>query len=131
MEYEPILGISPASFLGNFGGYIAAIREILEPQLGDDPGQFETVQQRAEFEAGVIAAQNWLVERWGMHYPCPVCRNVEWTVSEIGPAFRPSGFLSFDVTCGYCGNTMQVVPGNAPMQEPRYAPDEQLQFPQK
>jgi hypothetical protein len=117
----------PAAFLGDFAGYIEKVREELEAHYGDDAGQFTSVPERAEAEAPFIAARNWLVERWGEHFPCPVCKNVEWMVSGVGPAIRPPGFLSFSVTCGYCANTMQVIPGYAELQAPRL-PD-QLQFP--
>jgi hypothetical protein len=119
---------SPSEFKGNFQGYIERLREILEPTYGEDSGPFQTVADRAEAEAQYYAARNWLVERWGDHSPCPICQNVEWTVSWVAPAIRPAGFLSFYVTCGYCGNAMQVVPGNAPMDAPRFA-GEQLHFP--
>ncbi|MGC1166623.1 MAG: hypothetical protein WA862_10995 [Solirubrobacterales bacterium] len=119
----------PSAFLGNFGGFIEVVRKDLEEQYGDDAGQFESVAQRAEAQAPIVAAQGWLIERWGDHFPCPVCENVEWTVSEVGPAFRPTGYLSFHVTCGYCGNTMQVVPGIVSLEAPRRE-DKQLHFPE-
>lgn len=128
MADQPASQIAPSAFPQNFRGYITSIQEELEAEYGDDAGPFESVAQRAEIEAQFVAARNWLVERWGEHFPCPVCRNVEWTMSEVGPAPRPAGYLSFHVTCGYCGNTMQVVPGNAPMDAPRLH-DEQLHFP--
>jgi hypothetical protein len=128
MADQPTSERSPSAYVGNFHGYIESIQEELEAEYGDDAGAFESVAQRAEVEAQFVAARNWLVERWGERFPCPVCRNVEWTMSEVGPALRPAGYLSFHVTCGYCGNTMQVVPGNAPMDAPRL-PDEQLHFP--
>lgn len=112
----------PAGYLGNFGGYVEQVEKDLENHFGDDPGVFETVQERAEARAPFFAAQAWLVERWGEHYPCPACQNIEWMVSEIGPASRPAGFLSFVVTCGYCGNTMEVVPGRAVQSAPVYGP---------
>ena len=110
--------LSPAAFLGNFHGYIAHIQQDLEAQFGDDAGDFDSVPERAQREAEFIAARNWLVERWGSHFPCPVCRNVQWVVSEVGPALRPAGFFSFHVTCGYCANSMQVVPGRASQNTP-------------
>jgi hypothetical protein len=128
MADQPISQTSPSAFPRNFRGYIASIQEELEAEYGDDADGFESVADRAETEAQFIAAQNWLVERWGEHYPCPVCQNVEWTVSGVGMALRPAGFLNFYVTCGYCGNTMQVVPGRAEQQAP-HRPD-QLQFPE-
>ena len=118
----------PADFLGNFAGYIARIQEDLETQFGDDAGQFDSVTERAEAQAPFIAAQNWLVEKWGESYPCPVCRNVEWTVSDISPTILPAGFLGFYVVCGYCANAMQVVPGYAELEAPRL-PDQQLELP--
>ncbi len=120
---------SPSEFRGNFGGYIERIQRELEDRYGDDAGNFETVVERAQAQAPYVAARNWLVERWGEFYPCPVCRNVEWTVSDVATATRPQGYLTFSVICGYCGNAMQVVPGFAEMDEPRLPPQEELQLP--
>ncbi len=119
----------PSDFLGNFIGYIAAIQERLEAEYGDDAGDFESVPDRALAEAQFIAAQNWLTERWGSHFPCPVCENVEWIVSEVAPGPRPAGFLGFYITCGYCGNTMHVVPGRADQQERIHPQQQSLEFP--
>ena len=128
-ESSPEEWPSPSDFPGNFRAYIGRIQELLEVEYEGDPGEFETVAERAAAEAQFLAAHDWLVERWGERFPCPVCRNVEWTVSQVLPAARPTGFLSFHATCGYCGNTMQVVPGRAEMDAPRL-PDQQLHFPE-
>jgi len=120
---------SPGDYPGDFGGFIEEIKRLLLEAHGDDAGLFTTVQERVESEGPFLAARAWLRERWGEYYECPVCKNVEWTVSSIGPAVRPSGFLSFTVTCGYCGNSMQVVPGYAEMTKPHVAPSEQPRFP--
>lgn len=128
MPDQPTSQNSPSAFVGNFRGYIASIQAELEAEYGDDAGGFESVAQRAETDAQFVAARNWLVERWGERFPCPVCQNIEWTLSEVSPAVQPTGYFSFSITCGYCGNTMQVVPGNAPMDAPR-SHDEQLHFP--
>ncbi len=121
MSYEPMRPPAIAEelneFLGNFRGYIDRLKEQKLREIGD-PGKFEDIAERAEFEASIEAAQNWLVERWGPHYPCPVCQNVEWTVSIVLPTLRPVGFLGFHVTCAFCGNTMQVVPGKAFLSAP-------------
>jgi hypothetical protein len=130
MPEEPGAEKSPADFLGNFQGYIEKIQEELEAQYGDDAGPYESVAARAAAEAQFTAAQNWLVERWGTHFVCPVCGNTEWTVSGVGPAIRPVGFLSFYVTCGYCGNTMHIVPGRADQDAPIYG-QEQSELPEK
>lgn len=128
MADRPRTGNPPSSFLGNFNGYIQQVRNELEASNTiDDPGSFASLDERLDAEAQFVAAQDWLVERWGAHYPCPVCQNVEWVVSEIGQAVRPAGFLSFTVTCAYCANTMQVVPGRAYLAEPVHP--HQLQFP--
>jgi hypothetical protein len=119
---------SPSEYKGNFGGFIEALKELLEPGYGDDSGDFDSVADRAVAEAQFLAAQIWLVDKWGNHHPCPICSNTQWVVSGIGQALRPVGFLNFFVTCGYCGNTMQVVPGRAHQDHP-VLPDEQLQFP--
>lgn len=111
--------ISPSDFPGNFRAYIAHIQSELEAEYGDDAEPYESVSERAEAEAQFVAAQNWLVERWGEHFPCPVCKTNEWVVSQVGPAVRPAGYISFHVTCGYCGNTMHVVPGRAYLDTPQ------------
>lgn len=118
---------SPDDFRSNFGGYINQIQRDLEALHGNDPGNFPTVVERAQAEAPFVAARKWLEARWGAHFACPVCSNVSWTVSEVGPADKPAGFLAFAVTCGYCGNTMQVVPGQAYLDAP--IPSRQLEFP--
>jgi len=123
-SHEP----SPSEFRGNFAGFIDAVRRHLEAQYGDEMGGFESVADRAATEAQFIAAQAWLVERWGTHFACPVCANVEWYVSEVGPAIRPPGFLAFAVTCGYCGYSMDVVPGRADQDAPIRA-TQQIEFP--
>jgi hypothetical protein len=127
MAKEFVSEISPAQFVGNFQGYIQAVQKELEGIYGKDAGQFESVSERAELEAPIVASRTWLVERWGEQFPCPVCENVEWTLTEVSPTIRPRGFLAFSVVCGYCGNTMDVVPGYAPMDAPRRY--EQLHFP--
>jgi hypothetical protein len=119
---------SPNDFLGNFSEYVKQVQKDLEAIFGDDPGPFATVAEHAEARAPSIAAQSWLVERWGEHYPCPVCRNVEWTVTEVARSEISAGFLAFYVICGYCGNAMRCVPGYADLEVPRVL-DEQLQFP--
>jgi hypothetical protein len=126
MAGEAYSDIPPSAFKGNFGGYVEAIQAELESRYGEDAGSYESVSDRAGIEAQYVAARNWLVERWGDHFPCPVCRNEEWTVSGVGPSLRPAGFLNFHVTCGYCGNTMQVVPGNAQLDAPQRANQLQL-----
>lgn len=113
---------SAADFRGNFGGYIEQVQRELEDFHGQDAGEFQNVVERSQAEAPVVAARNWLEERWGDRYPCPVCSNVLWTISEVGPSVQPSGFLSFSVTCGFCGNTLQVVPGQA-LQDSRVLPE--------
>lgn len=120
---------SPGDYPGDFGGFIEEIRRRLEAARGGDPGAFDTLEERLAAEAPFLAARTWLRERWGEYYECPVCENVEWTVSGVGPALRPSGFLTFSVTCGYCGNTMQVVPGYAEQEELHRAPPDQPRFP--
>ncbi len=129
-DNRPKDGRPPSDFLGNFSGYVKQVRDELEAAAweSDDPAPFDTAAERLDAEASFFAAQDWLVERWGEHFPCPVCRNEEWIVSEVGPALRPSGFLAFAVSCGYCGNTMQVVPGRAYLNEPAHK--NQLQFPE-
>lgn len=120
---------SPANFLGNFGAYIEQVQKDLEAFFGDDADAFETVAERAEARAPFIAAQMWLVERWGEHYPCPVCRNVQWTITEIHPSeVPPERMWTFYVACGYCGNAMRCIPGYAEQNEPVLL-DEQLHFP--
>jgi hypothetical protein len=126
---DEIMLPSPAEYPGDFGGFIEEIKRRLRESHGEDAGLFDTVEERVENEGPFLAARTWLTERWGEYYECPVCKNVEWTVSSIGPAIRPSGFLSFAVTCGYCGNSMQVVPGYAEMENPHFAPSERPQFP--
>lgn len=107
----------PAGFLGNFGKYIEQVEDDLEKHFGDDSGAFETVKERAEARAPFFAAQAWLVERWGEHFPCPVCENTQWTVTEVGPS-EPAGLLGFFVVCEYCANAMRVVPGYASREAP-------------
>ena len=116
MADDPRQAPLPSEFRGNFGGFIAAVQKTIEKAY---EGEDERPDPEAlEADARFMAAQAWLVERWGMHYACPVCKNVEWTVSDVGPAIRPAGYLSFFVTCGWCGNTMQIVPGNAVQDAP-------------
>ena len=121
---------SSSEFRGNFAGYIEALQQYLETSYGGDAGEYESVAERAAAEAPFLAAQSWLAERWGTHYPCPVCSNVEWTLSGVVAGPRPAGFLSFYITCGFCGNTMHVVPGRATQDAPVY-PTDQFQFPQQ
>lgn len=115
---------SPSEFRGNFAGFIDALQQYLEAEYGNDAGGYESVAVRAAAEAPFLAAQTWLVERWGSHFACPVCRNVEWTLSGVAAGPRPTGFLSFYATCGYCGNTMHVVPGRAEQDAPVYPTDQ-------
>lgn len=118
---------SPADFRGNFGGYIKQIQREIEALHGDDSGDFPNVVERAQAEAPRVAAKNWLWDRWGDHFACPVCGNAQWAVSGVGGAAQPAGFLEFAITCGFCGNTMHVVPGQTYLDEPiRPA---QLEFP--
>ena len=109
---------SPSDFIGNFAGYIEAVQRELE--LERDDGDTRPVALEARF----LAAQRWLVERWGEEFPCPVCRNTVWVVSDVAGGSRPTGYLIFFVTCAYCGNTMQVVPGVAHFVAPQ-APQQQ------
>jgi predicted RNA-binding Zn-ribbon protein involved in translation (DUF1610 family) len=122
---------SPSDFRGNFGGYIEQVQRELEAHHGEDSGSFPTVVERAQAEAPYFAARNWLVEKWGEHFPCPVCGNVEWTVSEVGPAVQPAAYLTFHVICGYCGNAMQVVPGQAYLDTPTIPQQLQVPAPEK
>jgi hypothetical protein len=115
---------SPSSFLGNFGGYIRKVKEDLEAAFEDDPGEYETVAERAGARAPFIAAQRWLIERWGEHYPCPVCDNVEWAVTEIAPSEIAGGVYAFYVVCNYCGNAMRCVPGYAERNAPQVLDNE-------
>jgi hypothetical protein len=119
---------SPLEFRGNFAGFLDAVQKQLERNYGEDADGFESVAERALAEAPFVAARTWLVERWGSHFPCPACQNTQWTVSEMVSDIPPAGFLSFGVTCSYCGNTMYVAPGRAEQDEPIYR-DEQIQFP--
>ena len=127
MAYDEVVFSPPDSFQGNFGGYIKQIQRELETVHGSDAGDFPNVVERAQAEAPYVAARNWLFARWGDHYACSVCKNVAWAVSEVGPAERPAGFLAFAVSCGYCGNTMQVVPGQTYLEAP--VSPKQLEFP--
>jgi hypothetical protein len=119
---------SSSEYKGNFAGYVEQIQRELEELHGEDAGDFKTVVERSQAEAPFIAARSWLEERWGNPYPCPVCQNVSWTVSEVAPAHQPSGSLTFRLSCGYCGNTMQVVPGLA-LQDAPEPPRQQPLFP--
>lgn len=119
MASTPSHGFSSASdFRGNFAGYIEQVQRELETLHGDDAGEFENVVERSQSEAPLVAARNWLEERWGHRYPCPVCGNILWTISEVAPSMQPGGFLSFSITCGFCGNTLHVVPGQALQDSP-------------
>jgi len=129
MASEPNPMPSPSEFRGNFAGFIEALQQHLEDAYGGDAGEFESVSERANSEAQFFAAQMWLVEKWGPRYACPVCGNVEWTVSGVAAGPRPAGFLSFYITCGYCGNTMHVVPGRAEQDKPVH-PTEQFPLPE-
>jgi len=115
---------SPSEFRGNFAGFIEAMQGYLEGTYGADAGGYESVTERAAAEAPFLAAETWLVEKWGSHFPCPVCSNVFWTLSGVAAGQRPAGFLSFYATCGYCGNTMHVVPGRAEQDEPVFPTDQ-------
>jgi len=128
MATDPSSLPSPSEFRGNFAGYIEALQHYLEAAYGGDAGEYESVVDRAAAEARFIAAQTWLVERWGNHYQCPVCGNVGWVLSDVALGPRPAGFLSFYVTCGFCGNTMHVVPGRAEQDTPIF-PTNQFQLP--
>ncbi len=130
MAGEPNPFPSPTEFRGNFSGYIEAIEQHLESTYEGDAGEHDSVAHRAASEAPILAAQTWLVERWGTHYPCPVCSNVEWGLSGVAAGPRPAGYFGFYITCGYCGNTMHVVPGLAQQEDPTYA-TEQFQLPEQ
>jgi hypothetical protein len=121
----------PEDFKGSFRQHIAETQKRLEAQYRDEAeGEPDSadIERRAEEEAQFVEAQDWLIDRWGEDFPCPVCRNTRWLVSTIVPAYND--FLSFYVTCRYCGNAMSVVPGNTDMDAPQ-PPDSQLQLPEK
>ena len=84
------------------------------------------IPEQAEAQAQYVVANDWLIEKWGTHHDCRECGNIEWTVSTVFPAI-PSGFFSFLVTCRFCGNTLQLIPGHADLDEPHRA--WQMQFP--
>ena len=109
-------------------GLVERVQRDLEELHAGDSGDFPTVVERAQAEAPYVAARFWLRERWGDGFACPVCENTEWQVSEIGLADRPAGFFSFSISCAYCGNTMQVVPGQVYLDSP--VKSQQLQLPE-
>jgi predicted RNase H-like HicB family nuclease len=66
-------------------------------------------------EVDLAAANEWLINRWPEHRPCPLCNHEEW---GFGPSFvqLPTSTLGLRspprtnpcvaVVCGHCGNTM-------------------------
>lgn len=118
----------PQEFPGTFRQRIDATQSRLEAEYrgkASDDTDKDEIKERAELDAQYAEAHNWLVAKWGERYPCPVCRNVKWTVSPVFPAYN--GFLSFQVTCRSCGNSMSVIPGHADLEAPTLA-EEQLQL---
>jgi hypothetical protein len=111
---------------GTFRDHIAQVRKAIEPELRAQGIPESEIPETAENQAQYVVANDWLIAKWGTHHGCAECGNVEWTVSSILPA-APSGFLSFLVTCRFCGNTLQLIPGHADLDEPHLA--EQMQFP--
>lgn len=117
----------PEDFQGNFAQHIAEARKRRENQLRLE-GQTDEVAitELAEQEAQFGEAQRWLVDHWGEEFPCPVCSNVQWVVSNVFDGHN--GFLSFYITCRYCGNSMSVIPGQADLDAPIHK-THQLQLP--
>jgi hypothetical protein len=107
----------PEDFQGTFGQHVAESRKRIENQLRLD-GETDEVAltEQAEAEAQFSEAHRWLVEHWGEQFPCPVCGNVQWTVSGLFHA--PNGYLAFQVICRFCANTMSAVPAYADLEAP-------------
>jgi hypothetical protein len=107
----------PEDFDGTFGQHIAETRKRLENQMRLDGETDEVaITENAEAEAQFMEAQRWLVDHWGEEFECPVCSNVQWIVSGTLPAYN--GYLSVQVTCRYCGNSMLAIPGVADLEAP-------------
>jgi len=128
LTFPPRNSHRPPSFRATFAAMSNVSAKSSKLDMPAIPGEFESVSERADFDSQYYAARNWLVERWGEQHACPICGNVEWTLSGVAPAIRPTGFLSFHATCDYCGNTVHVVPGRATKDSPRRI-DSQLELP--
>jgi hypothetical protein len=87
------------------------------PELMRRMARLKEAQKKA-LETGQVdlaAANEWLINRWPEHRPCPLCNHEEW---GFGPSFvqLPTSTLGLRspprtnpcvaVVCGHCGNTI-------------------------
>ncbi len=63
-------------------------------------------------------ALQWVKEKWGADRPCPYCEDNHWVVDpslvQVPSTQRTFSYLSFQVICTNCGNTVLL---NAKMAE--------------
>lgn len=101
-----------------FHDHIQATKEEIEEEYRKKGFNFPEAPLQAEEEAQFRVSRSWVEDRWGDEYPCPVCGNIEWTLSPVRPV-PGANLLGFYVSCRYCGNAMQVIPGHAALDEPK------------